>query len=183
MSLYIPDLFELVPLYKADGSHVWGEQPSLRNVKETTVKTGLEHVERMEALVRRMAVNAVNNGFDSEFQSEAREIVAELDKGSLPDEETKMVREVLLQMHEWFSLASDPNYKEIIQNINNGVWDNSTPGTQIRAAIAKGRELERLERQLIVENCHPSAIDVKVDGYHIKIDLKPIKAGELRRAR
>ena len=63
--------------FKADGSHVWDELPSLRNVKESEVRTGLECVERMEALLRRMASERGGN-YATPLYAEAREIVAEL---------------------------------------------------------------------------------------------------------
>lgn len=114
-----------------------------------TLRDSEECLQRMEALLRRMAKRAtVPNeigvlGVRAD-QAEARAIIAELDG---PSEETKLVRELLLHMHGWFASDSGPHFGKIVENIKAGVWDDSSPGMRIREAIAKGRELERAEQQ------------------------------------
>lgn len=125
------DLNSGIWYFHFDGSpHTsWREQANgrtLRNVKESEMRTGLEHVERMEALLRRI-VDARKERImlaqqdELHIVKEAREIVAELDgpKGPQTDE-------------EWANL--------IVEECNGDTLYNF-----VKAGIAKGRELALAE--------------------------------------
>lgn len=122
------------------------DRRTLRNVKESEVRTGLEHVERMEALLRRMA----GAGNVSEMTKEAREIVAELDA---LNGDRKAAREVV---------ASHLPLEA--ENFVSGECDEGDFVKIAELGIAKGRELEA-ER-----------LDKYVDWNMVDIDADRAKA-------
>lgn len=104
---------------------------TLRNVKESLMeRTSEECLQRMEALLRRIATGRVAHTVSAD---EAREIVAELDKGR-PSEDLKAAREVV---HNIF--VSDE------RDFLSGDEDKGFPVKIASAAIAKGRELALAE--------------------------------------
>lgn len=121
--------------FKADGSHVWDELPSLRNVKETKMeRTGLEHVERLERLARRIAAfDAMSRSGATTLVTEAREIVAELDKQSVGID--------LIEARKLAATRGDDMDARIIA----GDMDTFECVIYRLEGIAKGRELERAE--------------------------------------
>lgn len=101
---------------------------TLRNVKESEMRTSEECLQRMEALLRRMATvgnpneQVYENELAADWEAEARAIVAELDKQSYAQyEETARL-----------------------------VWNDDTSLAIVpygAKCIAKGRELERLDQE------------------------------------
>lgn len=133
--------------FESDGKPRYDDAPTfnaavrgrtLRNVKESEVRTGLEHLERLEQLARRIAEN-----YSADVRAErdlAREIVAELDALNGPKTDEEWVRHIAADVGK----QTGKNRERFV----NGDCDSGFPVRVGKACIAKGRELALAELHL-----------------------------------
>lgn len=146
---------------------------TLRNVKETKMehRTSEECLQRMEALVRRLASSGVL-GQPLEIERAAIEIVAELDAVNGPNDVTIM-QDIL---REDYGPLDNPNNCEGPKRVA-AILEGKVDYWEARLALkclAKGRELEAERRKLHIENYNPDVIDIKFveHDYDIRVSLK-----------